>query len=783
MSNVTYPSDPWTGYDNGNQPQYPWTDGVDYNTPQVYNTREAALTLTPPMSAYTSSITLDATEQDAFGAYEFCTPFTVNATFYNALPSEMGNLRVGVVLRSGVEVDETFQPLVEVNGSAAVPYNGSISYSLLRDTAFISVGSAFNMTDVGDNIVVRFKLKPVCGFQPGNIILELSAAEGCGKRQAHIGATPIVNIAGTGSSTPPFIQVSSATINAQDALGGVASVPYKNDTDGIINLVAGYDWILYGSNALQAFVDVPADISLVSGTLVRNGTTYNVSFAEVPQGDPNIRRLAANYQALDDGDFGGNVIPFTATLTLKLNNPARWDCATEESIRVWAGVSSNFVCEGNTCTVYSQLVDAETKFTVDKMSLSFTDVTASGKYQSATQEAITFAGSITNANLAAYPGGDVKVELFLDNDFDGTLSAGDVAATNAPSFIVSGVSANSDIAFSETFNIRNYEVCKLMLVMRKSQNGFLCEDIVLPLTAFDYAPVVTDYDVCSEEEVTVGDLAITGYTYAWTPAANLNAGNIARPVFTAPVATTNTAYPLELTVSRPDGCTSTSTVTVNVRRQPVINPVTDFTYCTGEEAPLYLFVGTGNPAGSTTYDWVCTSPAAIGLSALSGTNTLPAFTATNSGSTALTASYEVTPSVTVSGKTCTGAPETFQITVNPKLVLTGKAIAPACAGTAVNLSDGIVPQAGVTLEFVDASYISVSSPVTLTVPGTYTYYAKGTVTATGCHHRYHTRQHPYHSRPDRRLYLCRRRLADERFSYGRGHINLSMEKRRYQCGD
>ncbi|MDL2262628.1 hypothetical protein LJC11_03890, partial [Bacteroidales bacterium OttesenSCG-928-I21] len=732
MSNVTYPSTPWKGYDDGDQAQYPWTNGVDYETPRVYNTITSTLTLTPPASAYTYQVELLTSEQDIYGIYNFCTPFTVDATYYNALPTELNNLRIGIELRPGIKLDNTFEPIVFVNDGGSQPYDGYISYNIAGDSAYINLNPSFMMSAVGDSIKVRFKLKTACGFQPGKgVMLDISATEGCGARQNHIASTPIINV---GGGTTPFVQVTSGVINSQNALGGIASVAYKTTEPANLTVEAEYNWILFPSNALTAFIDFPADAEFVSGTLTRLGTVYNASFTEVTQSDPTIKRIKASFQTLTVADLDSPVL-FKAVVNLKLNEPSRWTCGIEETIRVWAGVSTEFTCEGFVCDILSIATDSDVRFMVDKLTLDYNNVVATGKYHNATQERVTFTGSISNANLEAYPGGSVKVELYLDNDGDGTLSAGDMVATNAPSFDVSGLSGNSDVDFNETFNIRTAEVCKLMMVMRKSENIYLCEDLVFPISSLNYETSDLSYSVCSESSVVIGDVAVSGYIYEWLPATNLSDANIAQPSFTAPIVATDTDYDYELIVTRPGGCSSSVNISVTALSNPVVNSVSDFNYCSGELVPSYNFTGT--PAG-TVFNWECISPAStdFGLSATSGTGSLPSFTAINNTSSKLEATYQVTPSFVSSSGTCSGTPVSFKIEVHPKPVLAGQAMPSVCPNATIDLSQGVVVVAGMTVKYYDINQLEIAGGAsTITAPatpGNYTYYAKATVTATGC---------------------------------------------------
>jgi hypothetical protein len=108
-------------------------------------------------------------------------------------------------------------------------------------------------------------------------------------------------------------------------------------------------------------------------------------------------------------------------------------------------------------------------------------------------------------------------------------------------------------------------------------------------------------------------------------------------------------------------CTgSPATFTITVNPTPTVNAVSNQTVCNG--APTTAVNFSGAVAG-TVYSWTNNTPS-IGLAA-SGTGNIGSFNAINTGTTPIVATITVTPSYTNGGTTCTGAPVTFTITVNP----------------------------------------------------------------------------------------------------------------------
>jgi hypothetical protein len=227
----------------------------------------------------------------------------------------------------------------------------------------------------------------------------------------------------------------------------------------------------------------------------------------------------------------------------------------------------------------------------------------------------------------------------------------------------------------------------------------------------------------------------TGTTFSWTnshPAIGLAAsgtGNI--PAFTA---NNTTASPITATITvRPmyGSCAGTPrqfTITVNPR--PTVNAIANRAECVGTSIPLTTV---SSPTSGTTFAWTNSHPA-IGLAA-SGSGNIPAFTATNTTSSPITATITVTP--TYAG--CVGTPRQFTITVNPRPTVNAIADRVECVGTSVPLTSISSPTTGATFTWTNShpsiglaasgtgnipaftATNTTSSPITATITITPTY--------------------------------------------------------------
>lgn len=171
---------------------------------------------------------------------------------------------------------------------------------------------------------------------------------------------------------------------------------------------------------------------------------------------------------------------------------------------------------------------------------------------------------------------------------------------------------------------------------------------ILPAT-----PIVgSNTPVCSGSSINLTTPAATG-TYHWTgPDAFTSA--LQNPV--RPDATTAMAGTYSLTVTS-GGCTSAAgTTAVAVNAKPTVTLPANSSVCAGTFVSSTTF--TSIPAGAV-FTWT-NSNTAIGLAA-SGTDNLPAFTATNSGSSEIVGVITIIPAL----NGCIGTSATYSITINP----------------------------------------------------------------------------------------------------------------------
>jgi len=211
----------------------------------------------------------------------------------------------------------------------------------------------------------------------------------------------------------------------------------------------------------------------------------------------------------------------------------------------------------------------------------------------------------------------------------------------------------------------------LTVRLRSNVNAVGCpyafDDMVITILPTPTVDDPTELELCNGELTSAINFTGTGTEYTWInsntsiglPASGT--GNIAP--FTAlnsgndPVSAAITVTPV-ISQSGTSCYGAEQSFTITVNPTPAVNGPADQTVCNGSLTTEVVFTGT-----ATSYNWVNSTPS-IGLAA-SGTGNIPAFTATNSGTTPSVATITVTPLYTNGGTDCYGTPQSFTITVNP----------------------------------------------------------------------------------------------------------------------
>lgn len=554
MSNIAYPDDPWTGYVS------------EYNTPVTYNTKDLILGITPPFSDFSVSIK-DDEDMNSSGIYQVCSPLNLEVTFRNGNVAVIDDLKIRVKLLPNMLFVNSFTPQLKIDdgnysdfGGSIINGSGYVDIILPLSLQLQSTGTA------GSEITVKFQMEPQCGYISSLIQLQLSGTTLCGDIiQKPVNTRPIR----IGEVSVPSISIANVRIKEAGAAEGTPatenSVPvsYKNNTEGKFTLSLDYMWNNFSSDVLFAYIDLPNQIQLdENGTATLQQADGTFSDFEIDgQSGASITRYKVKITQPDNFD---SPQAYPASLDLKAVNAELWDCE-EHSIFSWAAITSRQTCHGEDCEVYSVATAANAKVRMEKVALSFSDVKATSMYYDNTTETATFTGALVNSSDVALS--SAVINVYVNNNGTYTPLTGNNTIT------VNDIAANSSKDFSASFNIPANEVCRLVLMLQTENNPWICGDVTGNLNV-KYQFANNKISVCQNLAQPIGNPAIDGYSYSWSPSLYLSNSQVAQPEFHFPNTITSAdSIRYTVTITRESGCATQDTLWVKINPQPTISTV------------------------------------------------------------------------------------------------------------------------------------------------------------------------------------------------------------------
>ncbi|MES2700985.1 MAG: PKD-like domain-containing protein, partial [Bacteroidota bacterium] len=554
------------------------------------------------------------------------------------------------------------------NGAAtiAVTFSGAIDgtvYNWVNDNTSIGIGAS------GAGTIPSFTaVNTGTSFHSGTFTVTPSAG-GC-----------------TGSSITLFIGVNPtptvATVSDQTVCNGAstAAVTFSGDVSGTTyswtNGNASIGLATSGTGTIASFTatnsGTTAQTATITVTPSANGcagssTTFTINVNPTPTVATVSNQTVCNGASTAAVSFSGGVSGTTYSWT---NSNTSIGLATSGTgtIAAFTATNSGTAAQSATITVTPSAngcTGSSTTFTIN-VNPTPTVATVSDKTvcNGASTAAVTFSGGVSGTT---YSWTNSNASIGLATSGTGTIAS--FAATN------SGTTAQS-----------------ATITVTPSANGCTGNSTTFTINVNPTPTVATvsDQTLCNGASTAAVSFSggVDGTTYSWTNSntsiglATSGTGTIA--AFTATNSGT-TAQSATITVTpSANGCTGSSTTfTINVNPTPTVATVSNQTVCNGASTAAVTFSG---GVSGTTYSWT-NSNASIGL-ATSGTGTIAAFAATNSGTTAQSAIITVTPSA----NGCTGSSTTFTINVNPTPTVATVSDQTLCNGAstaAVTFSGGV----------------------------------------------------------------------------------------------
>jgi gliding motility-associated-like protein len=251
----------------------------------------------------------------------------------------------------------------------------------------------------------------------------------------------------------------------------------------------------------------------------------------------------------------------------------------------------------------------------------------------------------------------------------------------------------------------------------------------------DPDPLITNtgntQTICSNSSVGfTPSSAVTGSTFSWTStasSANISgntlsgSGNISDVLVNSGTTSETVTYVISSSGPAPSLCAGSSTFTLTV----TVDPVPVITNASNTQTMCSMDIAAFTPASSvpgTTYTWTATSSSASvsGYSA-SGTGNISE-SLTNSGLTAETVTYAITPVGPAPGSCTSSTPFNFVVTVNPTPVADSSSmvVTSADCGSSTGSITGLTTVSGTapfTYVWLDAAFDTVGTSIDLTNVG------------------------------------------------------------------
>ena len=493
---------------------------------------------------------------------------------------------------------------------------------------------------------------------PGNYTVSLSVTNECGTTTA---TTPITVNAPPAVTTPDNQTVCNGSLTTPITFAGTAtSYAWVNNTPSIGLAANGtgnippFIAVNNGSSPITATITVTPISSLCNGTPITFTITVNPA-ATV--------QFSAGNQTICSGSQTTAVSLTSATAAVNIT----WTAIQP------AGITG--VATSGTTTIPVQTL---TNTTNAPITVNFIATATTGGNVSCPGSSFTYSivvnpiSSVNQPTNYIFCNGAPTSLITFTGSVSGTIYswANDNTAIGLPA------SGNGNIPVFTATNSSNAPITATITVTPTNTiNGVACIGSSKTFTiTVNPTPVLTapsNVIVCNGASTSIITFvgSISGAVYNWSnnnTAIGLAASGIGNiPAFTA---TNSSNAPITATIivtaSYSNGSVSCAgtpkTFVITVNPTPIVTQPINVFFCNAAATSVINFAS--NVAG-TTYSW-SNDNTAIGLAA-SGTNSIATFTATNTGSSPITANITVTPNYSNGSVSCSGTSKTFTITINP----------------------------------------------------------------------------------------------------------------------
>ncbi|MEI7500339.1 MAG: T9SS type A sorting domain-containing protein [Bacteroidota bacterium] len=323
------------------------------------------------------------------------------------------------------------------------------------------------------------------------------------------------------------------------------------------------------------------------------------------------------------------------------------------------------------------------------ITVSYSNVSGGGCTATSSTRTVTINGlpaSLITGSSSSCSGGS---KVYSTTATSGSTYSWSITAPDGAFGVINGSSTSTSVTITWSNTTITAKVCTITL----SETNTSTTCIGYTTATVTVYPVPTVRPITNQAYCNLGvapatpvTSPVSGAFFEWIN-NNIAIGQIASggtptdiPSFTASNTTSTPVYANINITPTANGCQGTpSGYSITVNPTPTVSTVASQSVCHGNLTTSVSFSGS-----STEYTWINSDPT-IGLPA-TGTNTIAAFTATNTGTTTdINATIVVTPKYTNAGISCTGTPTTFTITVNRSGQVNQPASQLLCNGSTTSL--------------------------------------------------------------------------------------------------
>lgn len=496
------------------------------------------------------------------------------------------------------------------------------------------------------------------------------------------GSTTTINVTLTGTSPWTFSYTDGTTTTP---VSGVTSSPYiiTTGTAGTYSLLSFSDANCAGSSSGSATVIVNSNPTVtVNAATICNGSSASLTATPSTSGGTYLWSPgSATTQTISVAP--SSTTTYTVSYTLNGCSGTNTNTVTVNSIPT---VTSNnaVMCSGSSTT------------------LTATPSTTGGTYSWSPGAGTTQTISVAPVSSTTYTVSYTLSGCSSTGTGTVTVDPTPIVSVNSPT-ICTGQTATLTASGATFYAWSNGATVNPITVSPTSTTSYTvtgttssCTGTAVATVTVTPLPTVTvnSPTMCAGSSATlIATPSTSGGTYGWAPT-----GGTTQNISVSP--TSNTTYTVTYSLS---GCASTGTGTVTVNPLPVMDPVADISACVNATIPASVFNTT--PSGSS-YSWT-NSNTLIGLVSSGGGN-VPSFTGTNATPTPMASTITVTP--VLAG--CTGATESYTITINPDPTAFVSGGGTICNGDSVVINISLTGASPFNLTYSNGSTTSSVAGVT-----------------------------------------------------------------------